>query len=128
MDHALHSPKLFHVQIAASMSLYFEAAAILANEDKIGGSLKSRIFKKKDLKSSPGQLFAIIAESSKWSPVLKDVIEKTGLLAEERKVRIILQQNDRLRLVGLVVVVVLSSARKIDIVTAHTYSCTSPHT
>lgn len=72
---------------ADPMSLYYEAAAILANEDKIGGSLKSRIFKKKDLKSSPGQLFAIIAESSKWSPVLKDVIERTGLLVEERKVR-----------------------------------------
>jgi hypothetical protein len=67
------------------MSLYYEAAAILANVDKVGGSLKSRIFSKKDLKSTPGQLFALIAESSKWSVVLKDVIEKTKLLAEERK-------------------------------------------
>jgi putative methyltransferase len=68
------------------MSLYYEAAAILANSDNIGGSLKSRIFNKKDLKSTPGQIFALIAESSKWSVVLKDVIEKTKLLAEERKV------------------------------------------
>lgn len=72
---------------AAAMSLYYEAAAILANPEKVGGSLVSRIFKKKDLKSSPGQVFALIAEASKWSLVLKDVIEKCRLLAEERKVR-----------------------------------------
>jgi putative methyltransferase len=69
------------------MSLYYEAAAILANADNTGGSLVSRIYTKKDLKSSPGQIFALIAEASKWSIVLKDVIEKCGLLAEERKVR-----------------------------------------
>jgi putative methyltransferase len=68
------------------MSLYYEAAAILANVENTGGSLKSRIYTKKDLKSSPGQIFALIAEASKWSVVLKDVIEKCGLLAEERKV------------------------------------------
>lgn len=68
------------------MSLYYEAAAILANADNIGGSLKSRIFKKKDLKSTPGQIFALIAESSKWSTVLKDIIEKCNLLVEEKKV------------------------------------------
>ncbi|KAF1830443.1 hypothetical protein BDW02DRAFT_650637 [Decorospora gaudefroyi] len=72
------------------MSLYYEAAAILANSDNIGGSLKSRIYNKKDLKSTPGQLFALIAESSKWSVVLKDVIEKCRLLAEERKLTPIL--------------------------------------
>ncbi|KAH8731624.1 S-adenosyl-L-methionine-dependent methyltransferase [Phaeosphaeriaceae sp. PMI808] len=72
------------------MSLYYEAAAILANDDKTGGSLKSRIYTKKDLKSSPGQIFALIAETSKWSVVLKDVIEKCGLLAHERKLTPIL--------------------------------------
>ncbi|KAL5115707.1 hypothetical protein ACEQ8H_006419 [Pleosporales sp. CAS-2024a] len=72
------------------MSLYYEAAAILANAENIGGSLKSRLFTKKDLKSSPGQIFALIAEASKWSVVLKDVIEKTGLLAEEKKLTPIL--------------------------------------
>lgn len=70
------------------MSLYYEAAAILANSDNTGGSLKSRIYKKKDLKSTPGQIFALIAESSKWSLVLKDVIEKCSVLVEERKVRV----------------------------------------
>lgn len=70
----------------ASMSLYYEAAAILANSDNVGGSLKSRIYNKKDLKSTPGQLFALVAETSKWSVVLKDVIDKCKLLAEEKKV------------------------------------------
>jgi putative methyltransferase len=74
-------------QRAAAMSLYYEAAAILANAENTGGSLVSRIYAKKDLKSSPGQIFALIAEASKWSIVLKDVIEKCGLLAKERKVR-----------------------------------------
>jgi putative methyltransferase len=69
------------------MSLYYEAAAVLANSDNTGGSLKSRIYRQKDLKSKPAQLFALITEASKWSPVLKDVIEKTGLLGEEKKVR-----------------------------------------
>jgi putative methyltransferase len=69
------------------MSLYYEAAAVLANTDNTGGSLKSRIYRQKDLKSKPAQLFALITEASKWSPVLKDVIEKTGLLGEEKKVR-----------------------------------------
>lgn len=69
------------------MSLYYEAAAVLANSDNAGGSLKSRIYRQKDLKSKPAQLFALITEASKWSPVLKHVIEETGLLREERKVR-----------------------------------------
>ncbi|CAG5143082.1 uncharacterized protein ALTATR162_LOCUS1280 [Alternaria atra] len=72
------------------MSLYYEAAAVLANSENTGGSLKSRIYNKKDLKSTPGQLFALIAETSKWSIVLKDVIEKTKLLSEERKLTPIL--------------------------------------
>jgi putative methyltransferase len=67
------------------MSLYYEAAALLTNPDKAGGSLKSRIYKKDDLKSSPAQIFALISEAAKWSAVLKDVIEKSGVLAEEKK-------------------------------------------
>jgi hypothetical protein len=70
------------------MSLYYETATILENPDKIGGSFKARIFKKKDLKSKPGQIYALVAEASKWSKVLKDVIEKCAVLKEERKVRL----------------------------------------
>lgn len=69
-----------------SMSLYYETATILENPDQIGGSFKARIFKKKDLKSKPGQIYALVAEASKWSRVLKDVIEKCAVLKEERKV------------------------------------------
>jgi putative methyltransferase len=80
------TPRNYPASDVSAMSLYYEAAAILANTDKAGGSLKSRIYTKKDLKSTPGQIFALIAEASKWSIVLKDVIEKCGLLSEERKV------------------------------------------
>ncbi|KAL5426499.1 hypothetical protein PMIN07_004551 [Paraphaeosphaeria minitans] len=67
------------------MSLYYEAAAVLANSENAGGSLKSRIYKNNGLKTLPAQLFALISEASKWSLVLKDVIERCGLLAEEKK-------------------------------------------
>lgn len=69
-----------------AMSLYYEAASVLANSENAGGSLKSRLYRQKDLKSSPAQLFALISEASKWSLVLKDVVEKCGLLREEKKV------------------------------------------
>jgi len=69
------------------MSLYYEAASVLANTSNAGGSLKSRIYNNKDLKSTPAQLFALISEASKWSVVVKNVVERCGVLAEERKVR-----------------------------------------
>lgn len=68
------------------MSLYFEAADILANAEAKGGSLKNRIFGKKDLKSSPGAVYAIIAEATKWSSVLKEVVERSEVLKHEKKV------------------------------------------
>lgn len=68
------------------MSLYYEAADILSNADKAGGSLKSRIYGKKDLKSSPANVYALVSEATKWSAVLKDVVEKAAVLREERKV------------------------------------------
>ncbi|KAJ9664110.1 hypothetical protein H2201_005350 [Coniosporium apollinis] len=67
------------------MSLYYEAAAILANADNIGGSLKSRIYGKKNIKCSPAHLYALISETTKWSAVLKEVVEKSGILREEKK-------------------------------------------
>lgn len=68
------------------MSLYHEAAEFLVGSSSGGGSLKSRVFKKKNLKSSPSQLYALVLESCKWSPVIKEVIEKSDLLKLERKV------------------------------------------
>ena len=67
------------------MSLYHEAAELLLTSPNDGGSLKARVFRKKGLKSPPAQLYALVLQSSKWSPVLKDVIERTELLKHERK-------------------------------------------
>jgi putative methyltransferase len=70
------------------MSLYHEAAEFLTGDSSQGGSLKSRVFKKKNLKSPPNQVYALVVETCKWSPVLKEVIEKAELLKHERKVRL----------------------------------------
>jgi len=66
------------------MSLYFDAANILNSEDA-GGSLKSRTFNNKKLKNSPAHVYALIAQATKWSTILKEVIEKSGLLQTEKK-------------------------------------------
>ncbi|KAL2156222.1 hypothetical protein VTH82DRAFT_967 [Thermothelomyces myriococcoides] len=67
------------------MSLYHETAAILTGPSTHGGSLKSRIFGNKDLKSPPAQVYALAFESSKWSAILKEVVENSQLLLQERK-------------------------------------------
>ncbi|KAE8451305.1 hypothetical protein EG329_004470 [Mollisiaceae sp. DMI_Dod_QoI] len=72
------------------MSLYYEAADLLTAPANAGGSLKSRIFSKKDLKSQPAQIYALAIETCKWSFVLKEVIENADILRLERKVTPIL--------------------------------------
>ncbi|KAK0711279.1 S-adenosyl-L-methionine-dependent methyltransferase [Lasiosphaeris hirsuta] len=67
------------------MSLYHETAALLSAPATRGGSLKSRVFGSKDLKSLPAQVYALALESCKWSPVLKEVIDNARLLQTERK-------------------------------------------
>ncbi|OJD30758.1 nol1 nop2 sun family protein [Diplodia corticola] len=67
------------------MSLYYEAAAILENAEKTGGSLTSRIYGKKGLKSKPTAIYALVTEATKWSAVLKDVVENSGTLKLEKK-------------------------------------------
>jgi 25S rRNA (cytosine2278-C5)-methyltransferase len=69
------------------MSLYHEASDILLASNNAGGSLKSRIFNSKTLKSQPAQLYALIIETCKWSSILREVIERAELLVLERKVR-----------------------------------------
>lgn len=69
------------------MSLYHEAAEFLTEPTNAGGSLKSRIFSKNDLKSQPAQIYALAIESCKWSAVLKEVIENADILRLEYKVR-----------------------------------------
>lgn len=68
------------------MSLYHDAAPLLLRSPDQTGSLKSRLFNAKDLKSTPKQVFALVSEASKWSPILSEVIEKSQLLQLERKV------------------------------------------
>jgi 25S rRNA (cytosine2278-C5)-methyltransferase len=68
------------------MSLYYEAAEIVSVPPSAGGSLKSRIFGRKGLKSPPGQVYALALETCKWSAVLKEVIENAEILRHERKV------------------------------------------
>lgn len=68
------------------MSLYYEAADVLAAPTNKGGSLKSRVFSKKNLKSPPAQVYALAIETCKWSPILKEVIENADILRLERKV------------------------------------------
>ena len=68
------------------MSLYHEAAELLLPTSTEGGSLKSRDFRKKNLKSAPNQVYALVLETCKWSSILKEIIEKTDLLKHERKV------------------------------------------
>ncbi|KAI4223725.1 MAG: hypothetical protein LQ349_007374 [Xanthoria aureola] len=67
------------------MSLYYDAARFLAPSEAKNGSLKSRVFGSKELRSSPKQVYALVAEASKWSPILAEVVEKSQLLQHERK-------------------------------------------
>ncbi|KAK4690480.1 hypothetical protein P7C71_g6320, partial [Lecanoromycetidae sp. Uapishka_2] len=67
------------------MSLYYDAAPLLVSSGDLGSSLKSKVFSSRDLKSPPKQVYALVTEAAKWSPVLVDVIEKSQLLQLERK-------------------------------------------
>jgi 25S rRNA (cytosine2278-C5)-methyltransferase len=69
-----------------AMSLYHETADLLTAPTNTGGSLKSRIFSKRDLKSSQAQIYALAIETCKWSPVLKEIVENADILRLERKV------------------------------------------
>lgn len=75
--------------LTVKMSLYYEAEAVLANKERAGGSLKSRIFGRKTAKHAPAQVFALVSEATKWSPVLKIVVDKSELLKLERKAYIL---------------------------------------
>lgn len=68
------------------MSLYHEAASVLSAPKNEGGSIKSRVFGRKDLKSPAAQVYALALETCKWSAVLKEVVENAQLLLLERKV------------------------------------------
>lgn len=81
-------PKFHRLYHAAAniMSLYHEAAEILTAANKDGGSLKSLVFGRKTWKSDGRSLFALSAEGAKWSSVLSEVVEKSGVLKVEKNV------------------------------------------
>ncbi|PYI23766.1 S-adenosyl-L-methionine-dependent methyltransferase [Aspergillus violaceofuscus CBS 115571] len=66
------------------MSLYYDAVGILT-APATGGSFKSRLYNARSLKASPAQIYALIIEASKWDLLLKEVIEKAGILKLEPK-------------------------------------------
>ena len=67
------------------MSLYYEAATFITGSNDLSDSLKSRVYNAKGLKIQPAQLFALLSETSKWSLILKEVVEHSQLLEYERK-------------------------------------------
>lgn len=69
------------------MSLYHEAAKVLDTASKQNVSLKSVVFVKKDWKNDAKTLFALSTEAAKWSKVLSEVVEKSGILKAEKHVR-----------------------------------------
>ena len=71
------------------MSLYYEAAQVLESAQRDGGSIKSHVFSKQDRKSDPKALFALSTEASKWSEILAEVIENSGILKAEKQVRVL---------------------------------------
>ncbi|KAI7282383.1 S-adenosyl-L-methionine-dependent methyltransferase [Hortaea werneckii] len=67
------------------MSLYHEAAGILQSVRKEQASVKSLVFSKKGWKSDPKTLFALSTEAAKWSEVLSETLEKSGILSVEKQ-------------------------------------------
>lgn len=70
------------------MSLYHEAAEILTTAKAGGGSLKSLALGRKTWKTDKKTLYALTAETAKWSEILSEVIEKSGLLKAEHTVSV----------------------------------------
>lgn len=77
------------------MSLYHEAAEVLTKAQKEGGSLKSLVFGKKTWKSDPKTLYALTTEAAKWSDILSEVVEKSGVLKVEKNVRLHFKNSSR---------------------------------
>ena len=69
------------------MSLYRDAVSILRDPAVLGGSLQSRIYRRgSEIKSAPAAVYALISETSKYATLIKEVVDKAGILALESKV------------------------------------------
>ncbi|KAK3671290.1 hypothetical protein LTR78_008750 [Recurvomyces mirabilis] len=66
------------------MSLYHEAAKILIESRTKKTSVKSLVYTNKSWKSDQKTLFALSTEAAKWSAVLSEVVERSGILKVER--------------------------------------------
>ncbi|XP_067864144.1 probable 28S rRNA (cytosine-C(5))-methyltransferase isoform X1 [Heptranchias perlo] len=68
------------------MALYVKAAAILEQVEQKRGSVKTLVYNSghQNIK----QLFALVCETLKYTPVLKELISTTNLLKEEKKLQI----------------------------------------
>ena len=80
-----HPTLNYHSVTAFAMSLYYETAPFLITSGT-GDSLKSRVFSAGPTKTPTTQIFALASETSKWSPVLAEVIERAQLLQSTSKV------------------------------------------
>lgn len=82
------SSRLRPVTFAArpTMALYHEAASILETVNNGKTSLKAEVFGKKGWKSDGKTLFALTSEAAKWSSILAEVVEKSGILKLEKQV------------------------------------------
>jgi len=79
------------------MSLYHEAADVLTRASKSTDSLSSLVYGDKKLKSKPAQVYALVVEAAKWSPVISKIVEQASLLKIERKVGTLLRKDIRWR-------------------------------
>jgi len=79
-----HRQKSSNNFVATAMSLYHEAAGILDTVNKGKTSLKAEIFGKKTWKTDGKTLFALTSEAAKWSSILAEVVEKSGILKLEK--------------------------------------------
>ncbi|CAK9436469.1 uncharacterized protein LODBEIA_P10270 [Lodderomyces beijingensis] len=73
------------------MKLYFEAEKFLRQDGKPGsGSLQSRIFSERGLKSSPKHVFALVHSTSKFKDHINHIIKKSKVKQElaTKKVRV----------------------------------------
>lgn len=69
------------------MSLYHEAARILQRaSEPDSGSIDSIVFATKDWKSPTKVLYALACETAKWSQILSEVLDRSGLLTAESQV------------------------------------------
>lgn len=68
------------------MSLYHEAASLLEAARKHDESIKSLVYSRKGWRSDPKTLYALCTEAAKWSEVLSEVVERSGILTVEKQV------------------------------------------